>query len=267
MWIPSILVVLALIRCFDASQEANITSYFPENVTTQDPLQGTLNTHSSEAKGNSSRTATLVHVSTLTRYGSRAPNKVLAKVSCIPLFHSHRTQGLRDMFREKFGTLPGELTEFGQKQMVQVGEFIKKRYGKSGLDFVNTDQYSGHAQDWRFVARMGSCQQHSMTSIVSGIFKEPAPISVIESKDDAALGGPAPQCGKFTAEMIVDWHNTKGKELVKQNYEAVQPFERICDTQLKDDPVDTLGSNPHALIGDVSDLRTFRPLTWMLVTN
>jgi hypothetical protein len=56
--------------------------------------------------------------------------------------------------------------------------------------------------------------------------------------------------------MIVNWHNTKGKEYVLANYDKLIPFENLCNVSLKDNPVNAKpgGPNPHAWIGDVSDL-------------
>jgi len=187
------------------------------------------------AGGNGTIEKQLLMVTTLTRHGSRSPDKILATVSCKPLFekvHPHET--MTQTFVNKFGTIPGELTQFGEKQMDEVGAFIKKRYGKDDLGFVDTDNYLQKTKDWEFVARAGSRQQRSMMAISQGIFPGTSvPISVTDRKSDAVLGGPAPQCGKLTAKMIVDWHATRGKELVKASYfGAVEPFEKLCNVSL-----------------------------------
>jgi len=177
----------------------------------------------------------LIHVTTLTRHGSRAPDKILATVSCQPLLEkAHPAEPLTKVFVNKFGTIPGELTRFGEDQMEEVGRFIKERYGKDGLDFVNSDNYFLNTRDWEFIARAGSRQQRSMMAIAQGIFPGTSvPIAVTERTSDAVLGGPAAQCGAYTAKMIVDWHATTGKELVTQNYvEAVAPFEKLCNVSL-----------------------------------
>ncbi|KAH9256664.1 hypothetical protein BASA81_005168 [Batrachochytrium salamandrivorans] len=201
----------------------------------------------------------LISVTTLTRHGSRAPDKILATVSCQPLLmKTTPDEGVKKVFVNKFGTLPGELTAFGQVQMETVGRWLKHRYGKSELDFVNTENYLRQTKDWQFTARAGNRQQRSMMGIAQGIFsKTSVPIAVTARNTDAVLGGPAPQCGSLTAPMIVDWHATKGKQIVLDNYaDAVEPFEKMCNVSLKSNPVNAApgGPNPHAWIGDVSDL-------------
>ena len=124
---------------------------------------------------------------------------------------------------------------------------------------MDMNNYEANTRDWQFIAREGSRQQRSMMGIVQGLFpnKPAVPIAVTDRNEDALLGGPAPQCGKITAEMIVQWHKTVGKELVLANYEkAVKPFEKLCNISLIDNPVNAMpgGANPHAWIGDVSDL-------------
>ena len=177
----------------------------------------------------------LVMVTTLTRHGSRAPDKILATVSCQPLLEkSHPNEPLTRVFVNKFGTIPGELTEFGEDQMEEVGRFVKYRYGRTHMEFVDTDNFFANTRDWEFIARAGSRQQRSMMAICQGLFPGTAvPIGVTERASDSILGGPAPQCGSYTARMIVDWHATKGKELVRERYtEAVKPFERLCNVSL-----------------------------------
>lgn len=69
----------------------------------------------------SSTTPKLISVTTLTRHGSRAPDKILAQVSCQPLLIKAKPNDpLKSVFVNKFGTLPGELTAFGQVQMVRL---------------------------------------------------------------------------------------------------------------------------------------------------
>lgn len=196
----------------------------------------------------------LLMVQTLTRHGSRSPDKIIAQVSCKPLLNPDNEK-LMDAFVNKFGTAPGELTAYGQTQMRQVGQFFRRKYA----DFVDVNNYEANTRDWQFIAREGSRQQRSMMGIVQGLFpnKPAVPIAVMERSEDAILGGPAPQCGKITAAMIVEWHNTVGKQLVQAHYrKAVKPFEQLCNISLIDNPVNAMpgGANPHAWIGDVSDL-------------
>ena len=138
----------------------------------------------------------LIATTTLTRHGSRAPDKILAKVSCSALLPRKPEQGLTSVFVDKFGTLPGELTAYGEQQMEVVGKFIKKRYGKDGLNFVDTDNFYTKTTDWSFVARAGSRQQRSMMAVARGIFPDTSvPIGVMDRSSDNTLGGPAPACG------------------------------------------------------------------------
>jgi hypothetical protein len=177
----------------------------------------------------------LVMVTTLTRHGSRAPDKILATVSCQPLLEkTHPKEGLTQVFVKRFGTVPGELTEFGEEQMEAVGAFIRKRYGKETLSFVDTDNYFHNVRNWEFIARAGSRQQRSMMAIAQGLFPGTAvPIAVTDRTSDSVLGGPAPQCGSITAQMIVEWHAKEGIKLVQERYaEAVQPFEKLCNVSL-----------------------------------
>lgn len=109
-----------------------------------------------------------------------------------------------------------------------------------------------------FTARAGSRQQRSMMALAQGLFPGTSvPIAVTARNIDGVLGGPAPQCGSLTAPMIINWHKTKGQAVVLEDYErAVEPFEHICNVSLKSNPVNAApgGANPHAWIGDVSDL-------------
>jgi hypothetical protein len=195
----------------------------------------------------------LLMVQTLTRHGSRAPDKIVAEQTCKPLFK--QGTNVHQLFVHEFGTGPAELTDVGSTQMRDVGRFLMERYGRKG--FIKAD-YPPHTTEWIFNAREGARQQRSMMGIVQGMFPDDAvPILVRPRAQDAILGGPAPQCAEKTRDYIMKWHASVGKSIVEQKYESVvKPFELLCDVSLRDNPTNPTpnGGNPHAWIGDISDL-------------
>ena len=136
--------------------------------------------------------------------------------------------------------------------MRDVGLFLRERYH----GFLWAD-YPAHSRDWEFIAREGTRQQRSMGGLVQGIFPDDVvPITVTRRDTDAVLGGPAPQCADITHDYIIEWHRTKGREMVKQHPHIIHKMEQICNVSLYEDPVNSVpgGANPHAYIGDISDL-------------
>jgi len=200
--------------------------------------------------------AKLVAVQTLTRHGERAPDSIVAKQSCRTIFESKKD------ILHKFNAAPGRLTPLGVVRMREVGTYLRERYiegihwGDEQLKgFLHSD-YQTHQDEWQFVAREGSRQQRSMSAIIQGVLPNtPVPIKVDPRTEDAVLGGPAPACGSRTARMIVDWHKSKGWEMLQESMDVVNAFEKICDVNLTGNPVNAKpgGPNPHAWIGDISD--------------
>jgi hypothetical protein len=136
--------------------------------------------------------------------------------------------------------------------MRDVGSFLRERYH----GFLWAD-YAAHSKEWEFIAREGTRQQRSMMGLVQGIFPDDAvPISVTRRETDAILGGPAPQCAEITHDYIIDWHKTRGRQIMANHGNLVRTMERVCNVSLTSDPVNALpgGANPHAYIGDISDL-------------
>ena len=244
----------------------------------------------------------LLMVHSLTRHGSRAPDKVVATDICRPVFDGlgderggppsfgpgegkkklaatntepwyapgslratsaraasgttlNKKPNIFKLFVAEFGTGPAELTDVGVTQMRDAGRFLMMRYEKRGFVFGD---YASHPEDWAFNAREGARQQRSMMGLVQGLFPdEVVPITVRPREQDAILSGPPAQCADTARDYILEWHATKGKDLVHSRYEqVVRPFELLCNTSLRDNPAnrETNGGNPHAYLGDISDL-------------
>lgn len=194
----------------------------------------------------------VIAVQTLTRHGSRAPNRALARESCIPLLDSNRDG--KDEFSSIFGVRPSELTRRGVQEMRDVGRYLRERYEQMGLIFGD---YLSHTRDFLFIARQGDRQQRSIMGVAQGMFPDDAvPIQVTDRENDVILSAPPPICAEFTSNMIVKWHATTGRQYVKQHYAQLVPFEKLCNYSLLSNPVDVQqgGGNPHAAIGDISDL-------------
>ncbi|KAH9253576.1 hypothetical protein BASA81_008412 [Batrachochytrium salamandrivorans] len=193
----------------------------------------------------------LLMVQTLTRHGTRAPDKIVGKVICKPMFDPKRS--LNNAFVQLFGVGATELTGVGVRQMRDVGAFLREKYH----GFLSAD-YAAHSGEWEFVAKEGDRQQRSMMGIVLGVFpNDVVPIAVTNKATDSILGGPAAQCGSQTHDYVIKWHQTKGRALVQTNEYAdlIDTLERVCNISLLSDPVNlaSRGANPHAYIGDISD--------------
>lgn len=128
-------------------------------------------------------------VQTLTRHGTRAPDKIVGKQICKSMFN--QKQSLREAYVQLFGVGASELTSIGVRQMRDVGAFLRERYH----GFLWAD-YGSHSNEWEFVAKEGDRQQRSMMGIVLGIFpNDVVPIAVTNKETDSILGGP----GQFPA--------------------------------------------------------------------
>lgn len=207
--------------------------------------------------------STLLQVQIVTRHGNRAPDNVVAKELCKPLFPN----GKKDIVK-KFGVPGGRLTERGISQMQEIGNYIRERY-VSGEHFEPEHKWLSNRgfvspkyvmDEWDFEARAGFRQQQSLMAISLGIYPNQAvPINVKARLEDSILGGPAPACGNYTAPMIVNWHKTKGREIIDSKPirdGIISKIEKICNTSFAGNPVNAKpgGPNPHDGTGDILDL-------------
>ena len=70
--------------------------------------------------------AEILMVQTLTRHGTRAPDKIIGQKVCKPIINPDG--GVHHGFVEVFGVGAAELTSVGVRQMRDVGAFLREHY-------------------------------------------------------------------------------------------------------------------------------------------